>query len=297
MKKFLLNLSLFTIILFTGFLILLQSVGKNSIKNIENYKFEDKTNKLIAGDSRTQYSINDELVNNSKNISQNSEGLFYTYYKLKILLTNNRHIDTVFLGASFHTFSSYYIEIQKKPDVSGRYFFTLPIEEQISLLTDTKNTLPLIQYALREGIKNQFYNITDTTLLGGYDCYSSPIKINDSLVNERIQFQFYTFSGENELYEENVLYFNKIAELCREMKVALIILNTPMHEKYISKVPLKFINILNELASENKLNVIDFENIALNNNDFLPDGDHLQESGAIITSIHLNDLLYKKINY
>lgn len=296
MKRFLMNLLVFNLILFTAFIALYLSISIHSSKNINDFKIEKNINKLIAGDSRTQYSINDKLVNNSKNISQNSEGLLYTYYKLKLLLKNNPQIDTVFLGVSYHTFSSYYTIIQRKPEVSGRYFFILPVVEQVKLMFDTKNTFPLLQYAFKENISNWYYGLRDTTLLGGFDCYSSSLKINDSLIDERIKFQFFNSSGENEIFNENAEYFNKIAELCKDLNVKLIILNTPMHKNYTAKVPARFKNILNELISKYNLSMVNFQNLILNDSDFLPDGDHLSESGAVKTSFFLNDLLQRKNN-
>ena len=179
MITFIIQLAVFMLVLFTGLKVYYILISRFNTRKIESYKFNKGINKLIAGDSRTQYSINDKLIENSKNISQNSEGLLYTYYKLKTLLGNNPQIDTVFLGVSYHTFSSYYIDIQKKPDVSGRYFFILSGGEQFRLLTDTKNTFPLIQYSLIESTKNWYNNTPDSTFMGGYDCYSTPVKISD----------------------------------------------------------------------------------------------------------------------
>lgn len=296
MKRFLLNLLVFDIILFAVFIALYLSLSIHSSKNIDDLKIEKSVNKLIAGDSRTQYSINDKLVNNSKNISQNSEGLLYTYYKLKLLLKNNPQVDTVFLGISYHTFSSYYAIIQRKPEVSGRYFFILPVTEQIKLMFDTKNTFPLLQYAFKENITNWYYGLRDTAFLGGFDSYSSSLSINDSLINERIRFQFFNSSGEKEIFYENAEYFKKISELCKDLNVKLIILNTPMHKNYSSKVPFRFKSIMEELISKDNLNFVDFQNLVLNDSDFLPDGDHLSESGAIKTSVYLNGLIQKKNN-
>lgn len=294
MKKFILNLAVFSLIISAGFIAYFLVISNLSLKTAENYRFGKNINKLIAGDSRTQYSINDKILNNSRNISQNSEGLLYTYYKLKLLLKNNPEIDTVLLGVSYHTFSSYYADIRNKPEVSGRYFFVLPVTEQLRSLTDTKNTLPLIQFALSEGTKNLYNNKPDTTLLGGYDCYTTTKRINDSVIADRINFQFFEGGRERELFEENIIYFNKIAELCKERNIRLIIINTPMHKQYSAKVPAKFKNELRELIKNNGLYEINFDTLILSDADFLPDGDHLQESGAKLTSDYLNKLLNRE---
>lgn len=64
-----------------------------------------------------------------------------------------------------------------------------------------------------------------------------------------------------------------------------------MNKNYMKRVPQKFVNVFNELVIKNDVTVIDFRGLILSDDDFLPDGDHLQQSGAIKTSIYLEKLI------
>ena len=77
---------------------------------------------------------NDKLIENSQNISHLSESFIYTYYKLKALLASNPQIETVYLGAGYHSFAAYYDIYTCKEGVLGRYLYLLPPKEQFRLI-------------------------------------------------------------------------------------------------------------------------------------------------------------------
>jgi hypothetical protein len=270
MKRFIIQLAVFLLILFWGISIYLVLVFRFNSKTIENYKFEKGINKLIAGDSHTKYCIDDKLLTNTQNISQDSEGMLYSYFKLKTLLINNPQIDTVLLGASYHSFSSYYNKIYSIPEVTGRYFFILTPILQVKLLMDTKNTFPAIQKSIINGTKNWIQNSPDYSFLGGFDTFSSSIPLNDSLIERRINNQYFDEGKLNTFFEENIYYFEKIVQMCKDMNVKLIVLNTPMHKRYKEKVPTKFVNEFNTLVTNG--GSIEADDLKLSDTDF-PDGD------------------------
>lgn len=293
MKRFIKQLSIFMTIFITALSLYLTFVIRFNVKTIENFRFHKGINKIIAGDSRTQYSINDKILPNTINISQNSEGLLYSYFKLKTLLLNNPQIDTVFLGVSYHNFSYYYNDIHRVPDVTSRYFFILAPFEQIRLLMDTKNSLPMIQQSIIAGTKNWIRNTPDYAFLGGFESYSTNILLSDSFIVKRINSQYFDDGKLYDFFEENIIYFGKIAKMCKEMNVTLIVLNTPMHPGYKEKVPPKFVNEFYSLVKIDGITIIEFNDLKLSDNDFLPDGDHLQESGARLATLYLNELINK----
>ena len=49
---------------------------------------------LIAGDSHIRQTFNDKNIYHCKNIAQNSESYYFTYFKLKKILTNKNDIKT-----------------------------------------------------------------------------------------------------------------------------------------------------------------------------------------------------------
>ena len=77
----------------------------------------------------------------------------------------------------------------------------------------------------------------------------------------------------------------------KEKNKTLIGLNTPLHNYYTAQVPVIFKKKFRQVTS--CINVIDFEDLHLSENSFLPDGDHLTKVGAILTSNYLQSILKK----
>jgi hypothetical protein len=71
-------------------------------------RLDPSITKIFIGDSHMEKAINDSLLENSVNLAQSSESLYFSYYKLKILLEHNPTIKDVYLGFSYHSVSSYY---------------------------------------------------------------------------------------------------------------------------------------------------------------------------------------------
>jgi hypothetical protein len=294
MKILIIQIKVLMMILICGLSIYLIFVFRFNASAIENYKFDKGINKLVAGDSHTLTSINDKLLPNAQNISQTAEGLFFSYYKLRTLLINNSQIETVFLGVSYQSFSSYYNDINRKPDgCFPHYIFILPPPVQIGFLKDTKNTFALIQKSIVAGTDNWVRNIPDYAFMGSFSPVSTKILLSDKTLDKRINLQFFDDGKINDLSEENIYYFKKIVDMCNDMKVRLIILNTPMHPGYKEKVPPKFVNEFNSIVKNGEIELIEFEDLKLSDNDFLPDGDHLQESGSRLATLYLKELLSK----
>ena len=99
MKKLIKRGVLFLII--TGIVSLI--VGLLSVllfKKTFDYKFKEKKNILIVGNSHTECSVNDSIVSNSVNLSQSASSYFYSYMKIREFIKYNPQIDTVIISFS-----------------------------------------------------------------------------------------------------------------------------------------------------------------------------------------------------
>jgi hypothetical protein len=63
-----------------------------------------------------------------------------------------------------------------------------------------------------------------------------------------------------------------------------VILKTPLHAYYKSGIPLKFIEKYDSLINLNKLKLVDFGNLIFNDSCYLPNGDHVSQKGALLTT-------------
>ena len=52
-------------------------------KKTFDYKFKEKKNILIVGNSHTECSVNDSIISNSVNLSQSASSYFYSYMKIR----------------------------------------------------------------------------------------------------------------------------------------------------------------------------------------------------------------------
>ncbi len=244
-------------------------------------------NKIAVGDSHIEQSINDSILVNTKNIACNSESFIYSFYKIATVTKNNPQIDTIFLGASYHSFSKYYDDFIYNNSVLIKYFYILPLNIQYEILNKTKKPFNIFIHSLKLALIPNKYS----DWIGAFSNYATNATINNNSIVDRINFQYYK---DNELYgfsDENIFYFNKIVKFCNENDIELIIINTPLHKNYKEKIPKEFIEKFNSIIAQNKLDIIEFDKFIFADNDFLPDGDHVSKNGSVKTSIIIDSLL------
>jgi hypothetical protein len=295
MKSFLKNIFLFLGIPFLLLLILLPLLSHLNADLLEKFGTDPNIKTLIIGDSHTEIGINDQLIPNSINISQTSEGYIYSYYKLKTVLKNNPNIKIILLGCSYHNFSSYYddpVMGEYSPTVSSRYFFIIPWKEKLRILNKNKKNLVFeIRKILENGFRNLFSKTGNYSFLGGFKSFSTDKALNENSIKKRISGQYYSSGQLTGFSQMNKSYFLKIIDLCRESNLTIKLLNTPLHKTYLDQVPKKFKDHYYNLVKENKLNIIEFDSLHLDNSCFLPDGDHVSIKGSTLTSKFLRDFL------
>ncbi|MGL1902335.1 MAG: hypothetical protein OCC49_09375 [Fibrobacterales bacterium] len=278
MTKFLKTISLF--FLTSILLIVVLFIVTNIFVRLNTGPFllESKVHTLFIGDSQVEYAINDSLISGSKNIATSSEALMYSYYKLIKLKELNPHIDTVFLGFSFHTLSSYYDPIIYCNHLTSKFLYHVPLTKQLFLLTKTEKPLNLFIKTTLEEFTNFFQGRSET--IGSFKNYVTDVHINDKLIYERANGQFYSDKTLQKFSNIQLAYLDKFYAYCKQKNITLILLNTPKHPKYVNLVPESFKEKYSSLITYYSISKFDFNSLELTDNDYLPDGDHLTSSGA-----------------
>lgn len=254
---------------------------------------------LIAGDSHVRQTFNDKNIKHCKNIAQNSESYYFTYFKLKKILTNENRIKTVFLGMSYHNFSGYiddFIFGKYSGAISKNYFFIMPIKEKIHLAFYNGNeSINFLKGLLTTSIKNFLSH--EKSFVGAYHNVFVNSRSNLKSIDKRIKSQY--FITENRIYQPsdfNIKYLYKIIDLCKSKKVNLICVNPPLNEKYLEKIPVFYLNYYRTFIRKNNIQVLEFPKVELNSSCFIPDGDHVSVKGAEKCTKELNDILTKELN-
>lgn len=291
MKRFTLQILKFSLILLVLLLTALW-LTESYIGNRSNFKISGHADKIIIGHSHPECAFNDSLIVNTVNVSQSGESYFFSYYKINQLLQQNKNIKCIFLEFTNN-------QLEKKMEdwiwsamfLSHKYHTYAPfIDYPGNSLLMKKNPTSLLKLQIKTLLYNfkvialQEYDYTRKT--GGY-LYLAKSKI-DSLI--RLKDKAIDKNKLEELFpRENLAYLDKIVGLCKAQKIELILLRSPLHEKYPGTRNEKtFKKILATRYPD--LPFLDFKNFPLQNDEFA-DLEHLNFKGAKRFSVFFNDLL------
>lgn len=288
MIKFLLKV----IIVFSVLILIFYITDKLYLGYAKDYRNLKIVDNLVLGDSHTQTAVNDSIINNSLNISIDAENYFFSYYKL-IFYTTNYKIKNVILGLSYHNFSSVYDNSYYKSEIlkMENYIPLLDLEGHIFLFNQAPMTyLKSIKKALKYQIKSIFISNNRPVWEGKY--YSSKnSNLADSTIDLSVRRHYIDkYQKYYPISLEQIEYTFKMIELCSDKNIKIYMLVTPLHTKYMNKVPEQYRNILDSIKTITQNNKLDFSNYSFNDNQF-GDGDHLNYFGSILFSRVLSDTL------
>lgn len=279
-------------------------------------KLPNNVSKLFIGDSHIMCAINDSLINGGFNGSRNSESIFQTYNKLNFILKINPQIKEVYLGFSPHNISAQANSLVLYGD---RYFPLLDEESKLiiknaysyDLIKKEKNFVKNIFIKAKHVLTYYFlqtkyyigliYNLNDFFNLATGTIYSHPIftlphysnnvNLNENSINTILKRHYdYNCNGSDLMYK----YLLKCDSVCRESKVKLTLLNTPLHSKYFHKIPKCYLDKYNNTTSILKANFnIHFLNLfnLISEDKYFGDGDHLNSMGRDVFSRKLNQII------
>lgn len=288
MKKFLRQIFIFFAIPFGVLMLLLFSLNYINNKAMTDYKVNTGVQSLFIGDSHVQCAVNPAWLTDAVNLSQSSESIIFSYFKVKYILQNNPAVKKIYLGFSYHNISSYEDDFtygEYAYDITSRYFFILPPEQKKEIVKHNLKELPkFLGKLLINGSNTLVAKKENYSFLGSYKNEYKNVAASKQSMDDRLFLQFYENGNLRGFSAVTIEYLNKITLLCKEKNIELVILKTPLHQYYKGKIPVKFIEKYDSLTSQNKLNVIDFSNLILNDSCYLPNGDHVSERGALLTT-------------
>jgi hypothetical protein len=297
MKMFLRKIGLFLLFLLFVMILWIEVLSILNRRVLRRYKLEPSVTSVIMGDSHVQCAFDDRRLAHAVNLSQPAEAYMFSYFKLKGILEGNPQIRMVMLGCSYHNFSSYYdkrIFGEDSNSVSERYFFILPTRQQLQVLTNSEENF--VSY-LRSTLKTGYYNVTWArdrfSFIGGFMNPHDRTGIDSEAIKKRINGQYYFEDRLAGFSDVNISYLDKIAALCKDKNVELVILRAPMHTAYLKQVPLKFKEKFDSFMATNSLKQVHFDGLNLADSCFLPDGDHVSYAGALLATDSLKVILEK----
>ncbi len=172
----------------------------------------------------------------------------------------------------------------------------MDFSDQLRVLNWNRKKLLLVLKNIFLSSYHQFFNLEkEKNEFWFYDGYNNPYieeKVDSINIQDRIIFQFYSKEKVAGFADINLVYLNKIIDLCQEKNIEIDFIITPLHPLYVKKIPNIFKSKLNEFTLKNNINLIDLESLNLSDSCYIPDGDHVTIKGAEITTRALIRELY-----
>lgn len=262
-----------------------------TIDNGNYYTLNKKYDNLIFGHSHTECAFNDSLIDNTLNLSNSGENYFYTYFKVKKIVENNK-IKNVFVSFTnnYIEYSTDTIEIWKDRYLDKWYtkYGAYMDREDVSLLlkNNPRGLLNVQSITAKKYltflVKNKKSIIEDLTW--GAFRYSERAKMDSLLKTKQIKTKITSFSYS----KEGLDYLDKIVKLCKENNVNLYFVRSPVHSSWDMNNEPYFQKIVQ--GKYKQVPFLDFYNFPLPNSDY-GDRSHLNYLGAKKFSIFFNNLL------
>lgn len=252
--------------------------------------------RLLLGDSHTTC-IADSLLDSTLNLSMPADAFAYSYGKLCHILPNNPQVHTVILSCSeivinqenidvwftnsfisekihryfqFLTFDQVYYLFQQNPEQVTKDIFHIPVAKILfcaKILTSNK-----------VGMKDLD--------LGGYLNLNKQVDINKALA----ELQEAEKTGTHPTSGFQVKYLHKIADLCKQRHVKLLLLRTPEYKYnlYTKKNEALFLQLMHTEFAD--VPFVDLVNMHLPDSCFY-DLDHVNHHGEKLLADTLNSIV------
>jgi hypothetical protein len=282
---------IFSIIILIGLVIVFTNIKINnsSIFNLpKNIKY------IILGHSHPEVAFNDSLISHSKNLAQSGELYFYTYLKTKKILSENKQIKIVFLEFTNNEIIN---DMEKWISSEEQILYRIPKYASLMNEEDYKYIIPKnpvafiksLPIVFRKNINTTIYKYNDyiSTYDWGKYFYNKRQHLDSLLASKKQRTVKNNFS---EFNNTNLIYLNKIINLCNTNKVKIYLIRSPFYKEeavYLAN-EINFRSILKSKYFNQTF--LDFKDFPLLHEDY-GDLDHLNYKGARKFSLFFNDLI------
>ncbi len=294
-KAFLKKLVSFGLVLLIGVLVMV-FITKYIALSQFNFKLHSNKNILILGDSHTQCALNDSVFKNATNLSESADSYFYSYVKLKRILANNSHIDTLVLGYSTHNISKNQDIWLQDSSINAfklpLYFYLFDTKDMMEFVTINPTQVPKNAMIIIKRNGSHMYREYQKTAINkfGIGGFLPLTKKHD---NPSLQDTKKSKHHKNEYSVIDIEFLKKIYALCEQNKIKVILLSTPTIEIKNNSKPFyqkKYYSFAKKELSN--ATVMEFSELKVSKNNFA-DNSHLNSKGAIFFSKFLVKTLKK----
>jgi hypothetical protein len=256
----------------------------------------NKENKfLVLGHSHSECAFNDSIIPNFKNLSKSGEAYFYTYQKVKKILSENK-IDAVFIEFSNNVIHKYMDDewIWGFEEMNNHFPWHSPFMDtsdiQLLLSKNNKDFLKVISTSTRHNfttILSFDYSISEK-----YGSYKR-LERNEiaELISKR-KTNVDSLAESTEISYYNIKYLEKIINFCESKNTKVYFVRSPQHSYYSRLNEEKLLAIKNKKFKN--IEFLDFDNFPIQDEAYA-DFAHLNYKGAKVFSLWFNELIKKNL--
>ncbi len=239
---------------------------------------------LIMGDSQIMTSLDPNKFNNAINIAQNAEPYLISYLKLRELLKYN-HFDTVIIGFSFQNLSEL-----NNVKLSERFWSDELFDRAYSIAQFSDYSEYQINYMslAKSWVKNLLIlpKKKHDLYIGRFVPQRGNIDKSSKKLDLLIKRHFNLEGKETRVASTSIQYLDSIIKISKHNKIKLILVNTPVHNSYLTHIPSKFVTEFRKFEQKLRMNglmIIDLSKYSLPDNSFR-DFNHVNEDGATVVT-------------
>lgn len=276
MKKFILNLSVFLLMMFLFNIVVFIFANDNYYKGYNDFP-DKKFRSFIIADSHGFALEKFSEKYGVYNFSSSSDSYLDMKRKMGYLVKNNYTIEKIYLTADGHMLSPYrdqYNNTDKSIIYTSEVNFNYINEKYLKYYFPIfqVKVIPLFKIYLESKLKSLFHQQNKVANIAWRNLSENQKMKN---ANERISGQF-PVKAKSENLEKTLL---EIIKLCKENNIELIGVKFPLSASYLKLIDGKDYGAEKVFKSKG-LKVVDYESVFKNREEYFGDQDHLNPKGA-----------------
>jgi hypothetical protein len=189
----------------------------------------------------------------------------------------NRRMDSLIISEPIYNWNLHFLPVSQIPIGKKKYLAALL----------TKHGFPT---GFNRNVIMEYLSGNRSPNIGGFQIQAEN-NLREAVLRQTVRRHF----GTEGFSDWQMLYFDSIARLCKQAKITLVVVNTPVHKRYRALVPLEYKN--NYYQNMNKLKgmgalIIDLSALPFPDS-FYTDFDHIGAKGVMRTTVVLMDSIVR----
>jgi len=263
------------------------------VKKFSRFNIDKGYKIALFGHSHSECAFNDSLISGFKNLSHSAEPYFYTYQKVKKVISQNNQLETILIE-----YSNNQIDVKMDEWTWGYKYmsnmfpqyasFMDPSDLELLFDKNPKDFVNCVSILTRQNIfRVATLNYNFSSSIGGYLKINNPkpleIKNTPSVLNNEAT------SERTKLSMTNLKYLRKIIDYCHQKHKKVFLVRSPQHKGYEFMKNEKVFMKIKKLYFQD-VEFLDFNNFPLRDDEFADLG-HLNFKGASKFSGYVNRMI------